>query len=403
MKFCGIDWANDHHDALSIDEQGRQLGSIRVAHTPEGLSRLNTYLEGIAGVSGHSEVACIIETTHGLLIAFLLEHQWPVYPVNPRTVDRHRAPSGAKTDTIDAYLLAKTGRADFHDLRRLNPDSQLVQELKELTRYQDSLIKAQTRLLNQLTACLKAYYPAGLTAFSKVEQPCTLAFLRAYPTPKQAQQASVADLTTLLKKQRYPGAERKAKELAEAMRQPQLVASEITTRTKARLLLALLDQLEPLMRQIADYDKEIERLFFQHEDHELFQSLPGAGTRLAPRMLAEIGDDRSRYLSAMSLQALAGTSPVLFQSGMYSKAHRRLGCIKPLRNALQQFAFQSLRESWAKAYYQRKRAEGKSHTVAVRALANVWVRIVFAVWTKKEAYQTTTFEAAQLAHARRVA
>ena len=152
-----------------------------------------------------------------------------------------------------------------------------------------------------------------------------------------------------------------------------------------------------------DYDQEIERLFCQHEDHELFQSLPGAGARLAPRMLAEIGDDRSRYLSAMSLQALAGTSPVLFQSGMYSKAHRRLGCIKPLRNALQQFAFQSLREPWAKAYYQRKRAEGKSHTVAVRALANVWVRIVFAVWTKKEAYQTTTFEAAQLAHARRVA
>jgi len=49
MKFCGIDWANDHHDALSIDEQGRQLVSIRVAHTPEGLSKLNTYLENIAG------------------------------------------------------------------------------------------------------------------------------------------------------------------------------------------------------------------------------------------------------------------------------------------------------------------------------------------------------------------
>lgn len=403
MKYCGIDWANDHHDALSIDEQGRQLGSIRVSHTPEGLSRLNTYLESIAGDSGHSSVACIIETTHGLLMTFLLEHQWPVYPVNPRTVDRHRAPSGAKTDTIDAYLLAKTGRADFHDLRRFNPDSKLIQELKELTRDQDTLIKAQTRLLNQLTACLKAYYPVALDLFGKLEQPCTLAFLRAYPTPQQARLATVGELSTLLKKLRYPGAQRKSQELALALQQPQLGASDITTRTKARLLLALLDQLEPLMRQIADYDKEIERLFFQHEDHELFQSLPGAGARLAPRMLAEIGDNRSRYLEASGLQALAGTSPVLFQSGMYSKAHRRLGCIKPLRNALQQFAFQSLREPWAKAYYQRKRAEGKSHTVAVRALANVWVRIVFAIWQKKEVYQTTTFETAQLAHARRVA
>jgi transposase len=211
-------------------------------------------------------------------------------------------------------------------------------------------------------------------------------------------------LTTLLKQGRYPGAQRKAQELVVVLQQPQLDANEVTNRTKARLLLALLDQLEPLMRQIANYDQEIERLFLTSEDHDLFRALPGAGARLAPRLLAEIGDDRHRYQSAASLQALAGTSPVLFQSGMYAKAHRRLGCIKPLRNVMQQFAFHSMRqESWAKDYYQRKRAEGKSHTVAVRALANVWVRILFAVWTKKEAYQTTTFEAAQLAHACRIA
>lgn len=237
-----------------------------------------------------------------------------------------------------------------------------------------------------------------------MEQPCTLAFLRAYPTPQQARSATVADLTTLLKQGRYPGAQRKAQELVAVLHQPQLGANEVTNRTKARLLLALLDQLEPLMRQIANYDQEIERLFLTSEDHDLFQALPGAGARLAPRLLAEIGDDRHRYQSAASLQALAGTSPVLFQSGMYAKAHRRLGCIKPLRNVMQQFAFHSMRqESWAKDYYQRKRAEGKSHTVAVRALANVWVRILFAVWTKKEAYHTTTFEAAQIAHARRIA
>jgi transposase len=404
MKFCGIDWANDHHDALTIDEQGRQLGSIRVAHTPEGLSKLDTYLENLAGEQGHEHVACIIETTHGLLISSLLEHHWPVYPVNPRTVDRHRAPSGAKTDLIDAYLLAKTGRADFADLHRLNPDSELIQELKELTRDQDALVQMQTRLLNQLTACLKAYYPVALTLFSKLNQPATLAFLRAYPTPQQARQTTVEELVVLLKKTRYPGVQAAASRLVQQLQTPALLANQVTTRTKARLLLAILDQLEPLVHQIAGYDEEIEHLFLTSEDHDLFQALPGAGARLAPRLLAEIGDDRSRYHSASSLQALAGTSPVLFQSGTYAKAHRRLGCIKPLRNALHQFAFHSTRsEPWAKAYYQRKRAEGKSHTVAVRALANVWVRIVFAVWTKKEAYQTTTFEAAQFAHARRVA
>ena len=59
MQFCGIDWANDHHDALCIDEQGHPLGSIRVAHSPEGLSHLDTYLERMAGLGGREQIACI--------------------------------------------------------------------------------------------------------------------------------------------------------------------------------------------------------------------------------------------------------------------------------------------------------------------------------------------------------
>lgn len=106
----------------------------------------------------------------------------------------------------------------------------------------------------------------------------------------------------------------------------------------SRLAVALIGQLLPLVEQIAAYEKEIEQLFLSHEDNEVFSSLPRAGKRLAPRLLAEIGDDPSRYETAASLQALGGTSPVLFQSGNYSKPHRRLGCIKPLRNALHQFA-----------------------------------------------------------------
>ena len=404
MQFCGIDWANEHHDALCIDETGRQLGSIRVAHSPQGLSQLDAYLERMAGPGGKDQLACIIETTHGLLIAHLLEQGWAVYPVNPRTVERRRAPSGAKTDLIDAYLLAKTGRADFQDLRRLNPDSEQIQELKTLTRDQDGLVKMQTRLVNQLIACLKAYYPVALELFGKVQQPSTLAFLRAYPTLQAARSAPVQDLTALLKQSRYPGASKAAQRMAEQLQQPCLQASEAMTRAKARLMVALVDQLEPLLKQIAAYDKEIERLFLIHADRNLFQALPGAGKRLAPRLLAEMGEDRDRYDSASSLQALAGTSPVLFQSGAYQKAHRRLGCIKPWRNALQQFAWQStLQEDWARDYYQRKRAEGKSHTVAVRALANVWARILYAVWKTKELYQTTTFEQARKAHAPRVA
>jgi len=404
MWYAGIDWANDHHDALVIDEKGRQVGSLRVEHNPQGLSKLNTFLEQIVGSESKDQLACIIETNHGLLIASLLEAGWAIYPVNPRTVDRRRSASGAKTDTIDAYLLAKTGRADLADLHRLTPDSEKITELKQLTRDQDALIRMQTRLVNQLTACLKAYYPVVLELFSKLQQKSTLLFLQTYPTAQAAKTASAHQIQEVLRRAKHPNPLPVATQIVERLHQPHLQADAITTRTKSRLMLVLVGQLLPLIEQIAQYDKEIDTLFLTHEDHEIFASLPRAGQRLAPRLLAEIGDDRNRYQDASSLQALAGTSPVLFQSGMYSKAHRRLGCIKPMRNALHQFAWQTTQsEPWAMQYYQRKRAEGKSHTVAVRALANVWVRIIFAMWLHHHCYETATFEQAQQQHVRRAA
>lgn len=405
MFFAGIDWSDTHHDALVVDDAGRQVHSpIRVDHTTQGLEKLHAFLEAITGPDGKENMACIVETSYGLLIAFLLERGWPVYPVHPTTVDRRRAASGAKTDAIDAYLLAKTGRADFAELRRLTPDSDQIAELKALTRDQDTLIQMQTRLVNQLTACLKAYYPVAMTLFAKLQQRSTLLFLQTYPTPEIAMGASREQIAETLKQAGHTSAEKVAAKIFEALHQPQLKASDVTTRTKSRLMLALVAQLLPLVEQIATYDEEIEQLFLSHADSETFSSLPRAGKRLAPRLLAEIGDDRSRYADATRLQALAGTSPVIFQSGTYTRVHRRHACIKPLRNALHQFAWQTTRtEPWALEYYQRKRKEGKSHSVAVRALSNVWVRLIHAMWLKQECYQAATFETARLEHARRAA
>lgn len=405
MFYAGIDWSDTHHDVLVIDEAGRQVNApIRVVHSPDGLEKLHAFLETIVGSASKENLACIVETSHGLLIAFLLEQGWPVYPVHPTTVDRRRAVSGAKTDQIDAYLLAKTGRADFAELRRLTPDSEQVAELKALTRDQDALIQMQTRLVNQLTACLKAYYPVALDLFAKLQQRSTLSFLQTYPTLQAARAASVEQIAAVLVKAGHTRASKVAPKIVETLHQPQLEASSVTTRTKSRLTLALIAQLLPLVEQIAAYDKDIEQLFLSHADSTIFESLPRAGRRLAPRLLAEIGDDRQRYTDTASLQALAGTSPVIFQSGTYARIHRRYACVKPLRNALHQFAWQTTQsEAWALEYYQRKRKEGKSHTVAVRALANLWVRLIYAMWQKSECYQAAIFEHARQVHARRVA
>jgi transposase len=400
MWYVGLDWADTHHDVVVLDEAGRRIASRRFAHSHAGLNELKQFLLGIA--ASPDQLACIVETSHGLLIAFLLESGIPVYPVNPKTTHRLRKAAGAKTDQIDAYLLAKTGRFDLAELRRLEPDSDTVQELKTLTRDQDALIQTQTRLVNQLTACLKEYYPVALQLFAKVQQRSTLLFLQAYPTPQAAQAASLEAITATLRAGKHTNSRRVAPEIVGELRRPQLVASEVIVRAKSRLMLSLVKQLLVVVEEIASYDKAISTLFLTHNDQELWSSLPGAGKRLAPRLLAEWGDDRGRYVDATSVQALAGTAPVPFQSGNFAKAHTRFACCKPLRNTLYQFAWQSTRqEAWARQYYQRKRAEGKTHSMAVRALANVWVRIIYRMWVDKTEYQTATFEAAKLGHAPR--
>jgi len=376
-----------------------------VAHSAEGLSTLVTFLKGSGDVADHPDhLACIVETNRGLLITALLDAGLPVYPVNPKTVDRPRKPAGAKTDAIDAYLLARTGRSDLADLRRLTPDSPLIAELKVLTRDQDTLIQSQTRLVNQLTACLKAYYPVAVDLFGKLQQPTTLAFLQAFPTLEQARVASVEQITTVLKGAGHPTAEAKARQIHARVGQPQLAADPIVTRTKTRLMLTLVSQLRVLLPEIAAYDEEITRLFRLHSDSRAFARLPRAGTRLASRLLAEWGDGRGRYTDGASVQALAGTSPVPFQSGNFAKAHRRYACNKPLRHALQQFAWQSTqKEAGALAYYQRKRRERKSYSMAVRALVNQWVHLIYALWANHDTYDPAIFLRAQQAHAPRAA
>jgi transposase len=402
MWYVGLDWADTHHDVDVLNESGKHAGARRFSHSHEGLNELKQFL--LSFTSRPEELVCVLETTHGLLITFLLEAGIPVYPVNPKTINGLRKVAGAKTDRIDAHLLAKIGYFNLAELRRLEPDSPTVQELKTLTRDQDALVQMQTRLVNQLTACLKEYYPAALQLFAKLQQHSTLVFLQVYPTPEAAQAASLEEIIATLRKGRHTNPRQAASEIVEELHRPHLSANAVVVRTKSRLMLSLAKQLLVVIEEIAGYEKEIQTLFLTHQDHEIWSSLPRAGKRLAPRLLAEWGDDRTRYADATSVQELAGTAPVPFQSGNYARAHKRFACVKPWRNDLYQFAWQStLSEPWAASYYQRKLAEGKTHSMALRSLANIWVRIMYRMWISETCYQTETFEAAQRTHARHVA
>jgi len=157
-------------------------------------------------------------------------------------------------------------------------------------------------------------------------------------------------------------------------------------------------QLERLNTQIKSYEKEIKKLLKKHPDSEIFlsmgsckESLPGAGTILAARMLAEIGDNRQRYADYQALQCEAGTAPVTIASGNYCYVRFRRACKKSLRATLHQFACCSRRESdWANQPYHQQRRKGKSNSLATRALANKWVKVIFALWQKRPTYNESS-------------
>jgi len=133
--------------------------------------------------------------------------------------------------------------------------------------------------------------------------------------------------------------------------------------------------------------KQLREHFAEHPDREIFASLPGVGEILAPGLLAKFGDDRRRFPSPASVQALAGTCPVTKQSGQKKTVHFRKACDRQFRHIAQQWALNSLRQSvWANAYYQQVRPRCRSENHAYRCLANRWLAIAWKLWQSGETY-----------------
>jgi hypothetical protein len=153
-------------------------------------------------------------------------------------------------------------------------------------------------------------------------------------------------------------------------------------------------------KQLGLYRQRIEELFASHPDHDLFGSLPGAGPKIAPRLLSEIGDDRDRFGGdVQALQCLGGTAPVTKRSGKSRHVQKRRACNKHLRHALHLFADQSLsRCVWAERYYQHHRQKDCSHPNALRRLAHRWLKIIHKMWMARTPYDAEIHHRNQLQH-----
>ena len=400
MLLVGIDWADKEHVYCLMDDAGTTLSTGTIEHTAEGL---DYFMHAVrARVQGPDEVLVALETAHGPLVGALLDQGFTVYAINPKAVERNRERfrmSGAKSDLRDAWVLATMLRTDRPLYRPLTPDSELAQELRTLTRDRADVVRTRTMLSNQLTACLKAYFPEFLTLFPDPDRPVALAMLHAFPTRERLQAVSPARLETFLRRHHCPHSHERAMAMHERMQAQGFSIAPAVIRTKARLAGTLVAQLQTLATHIDAYDREIRRVLTLHPDGELYRSLPGAGDFLAARMVGELGDNRDRYQDPSVAQCEAGTAPVTRKSAAVRTVHFRRACIHPLRETLWQFAYCSLTHcAWARAYYDHARKRGKKHAEAVRMLGNVWLRIIIAIRRTSRPYEEAVFLNARSRH-----
>jgi len=399
--FVGFDWAKDHHDAVAVDRSGRIVGQWQFQDDGPGWADFGQKLQGLAGAD-LSKTAVAIETSQGPAVGRLLELGCVVYPLNPKSAERYRdrkAPAGVKDDFLDAWSMGDGLRTDGHGWRRLLPEHPLTQELRLLCRDEVALIEQRTALLCQLQEALHEYYPAALEAFDDWTRPGTWEFLARFRTPQKLVQAGKRRWEKFLHSHRLYHPHTYAQRLEIFARADQFCGRPGVTSAKSRLAVAIVAQLRTLEVQLRQYRQAIQELFAQHPDHDMFDSLPGVGEKLGPRLASELGQDRGRFQDHQALQCLAGTAPVTRQSGKSRWVKFRLGCNKHLRAAVYHWARLSLADcAWAEAYYRHKREHGMGHDCALRCLGHRWLKILWKMWQTRTAYDEPLHTQNQLKH-----
>lgn len=383
--FVGFDWSEDKHDVVVVDRGGKAVLTLTFADTAEGWAELRQRLAPLG------KVGVAIETSRGPAVERLLAAGYAVYPMNPKSATRYRdrkAPSGAKDDTLDAWSFADALRTDGHAWRPLRPEDPQTQLLRLLCRDEIALIEQRTALANQLRHALREYYPAAVEAFDDWTMPAAWEFVLRFPTPQELAQAGKRRWEKFLHIHRLARPTTYEKRLEVFARAAAFVSpSESVTAAKSLLAMAIVTQLRTLEKLLKDYRRRIEQAFADHPDSDIFNSLPGGGQKLAPRLLGELGANREVFESAESLQRHAGTAPVTRKSGKNRCVFVRRMCNKVLRATVHLWADESRRScAWADAYYRRKKSQGASHAQAIRCLGQRWLKIVWRMWQERTCY-----------------
>ncbi|MHC4792463.1 MAG: IS110 family transposase [Planctomycetota bacterium] len=306
--FIGFDWADEDHDVYLTNEIGEELDSFSIENSLLGLDKFLKKVKkhGVSNDCVHAKTkSCVafciaIETPHGLMVNALVGQGYKVYPINPKAVKNERKTyraSDARDDDFDAYVLAHMLRMRVNNYTPLSSQTQLTEEIRILSEDRHKLVEQKTRLLNQLSATLKAYYPSVISLFSSLDTQISLSFLSTFPTPQDARELSIDELSQFLSANGYPYPKR-VDSLYEKLQQEQLEASTVIVRTNTRQMIVILNQLKVVIPAIKKYDEALEQLLEQHQDTPIFLSLPSVSNTLAASLIGQLSEQQQFFNQA---------------------------------------------------------------------------------------------------------
>ena len=402
--FVGIDWAADVHEVCIVDRAGQVCERREVNHTAPALQAfVDALLERADG--DPSQIAIGIEVPRGALVELCVERGYAVYAINPKQVDRFRdrfTVAGAKDDPRDAHVISDALRTDPQAFRPVRLDQPLVIQLREWSRLDDDLREELTRLTNQLRDLVYRIAPGVLTLCPAADEPWFWGLLQQASTPAAQRQLSVRRLERVLRDHRIRRIA--AAQLHNVLQEPSVYTAPGVVDAVAAHLQMLLPRVTLVADQRREAERQLARLLDtleaemppagdqrEHSDVAIVRSMPGIGTRVAARMLAEASQplaDRAYHV----LRTWMGVAPVTKRSGRRRRplVVMRYACNRQLREAAYHWARTGAqKDADSRAYYASLRARGHSHGRALRSVADRALRILMTLLTRGQLFDAT--------------
>jgi transposase len=387
--YFGIDNSSSTHMMSIIDENERKIKNLVIENNFSGFSTLKTIL------NNYPNHKVGFELSHGPIVDFLkANNELKMYSLNPLKIKRFKESfnvTGNKDDRIDSDAIALFIKRNESKINPMTFNSSQIEKLKLYRISHDRLTKEHARFKNKLWFILNQYCPLYTYLFSDHGSKVMLELILAYPSWEKLKNANEHEIKDFLINHKYRAKKNIDKVMDRIKNYEHLISEEVEVCYSyeagaiARILLTLKENLKEIENMMS-------AIMENHKLGRIFKSLPGSGEVLSAKLLSIFGDIKERFGNANNIQNLFGTSPMNYQSGNYHKVMMRKACNKKARTILYQFAFSSLRScAWARKYYDLQRKKGKTNSVAIRALSNKWVKVIFSMWKNETEYRKNTF------------